>query len=73
MAVHTEEGTPCPCCDGKETTEFVALKPLLATVAGSNEQIVAKEPHTYSIGKKCYLKQRAEVYPDEDPKELEGI
>ncbi len=73
MAVHTEAGTPCPGCGGKEETEFVALLPLMAKVEGSDEKIIAKEPHTYSVGKKCYKKQRAEVYSDEDPSELDGI
>ena len=65
MAVHTEAGTPCPGCGGKEETEFVALIPLMAKVEGSDEKILAKEPHTYSVGKKCYLKQFAEIYPNE--------
>ena len=65
MATHTLSGTPCPGCGGKEDTEFVALLPRMATVEGSDDKILAAEPHTYSVGKKCYLKQFAEKYPGE--------
>ncbi len=73
MAVHTEAGTPCPCCGGKEETEFVALLPLMAKVEGSDEKILAREPHAYSVGKNCYKEQFAKVYPDEDISQLDGI
>ncbi len=66
MAIHTQAGTPCPLCNGKEETEFVALLPLMASVEGSDDKIIAKNPAEYSVGKKCYLKQFAEKYPGED-------
>ena len=73
MAVHTESGIPCACCGGKEETEFVAILPLMAKVEGSDQKIVAKEPHAYSVGKKCYKAQWAEKYPNADPAQIKDI
>lgn len=49
----TEHGTPCPACDGKEKTKYVALLPL-----GD------KQPHQYAVGADCYRKQWKKVYPE---------
>lgn len=44
--VHTERGTACPVCGGREKTKYVALLPFKG-----------KQPHTYSVGPNCYRKQ----------------
>lgn len=51
----TEYGVPCPACDGKEKTKYVALLPLED----------GTPPHRYAIGTACYRKQWKEVYPKE--------
>ncbi len=50
----TARGEPCPTCDGKEKTEFVALIPDGET-----------PPHRYSVGPNCYRAQWKKVYPEE--------
>lgn len=50
----TSRNTPCPTCDGKEKTEFVALQPYKEV-----------PPHRYSVGKNCYRKQFKEVYGED--------
>ncbi len=55
----------CLACGGTEEYEFCALLPLMATVQGSDQQIVAKLPHEYYVGRNCYFEQFAKVYPNE--------
>ena len=51
----TEYGVPCPACNGKEETKYVALLPLED----------GTPPHRYAIGAACYRKQWKKVYPEE--------
>lgn len=51
MPSQTERGTPCPDCDGKEDTLYVAP---VANAKGDR----------YAVGLNCYRKHWEKVYPD---------
>lgn len=66
----TARGVPCPVCDGKEKTEYVALLPFTPTPPPATDitgvAAVTLQPQNYAVGKSCYRKQWKYVYGEDE-------
>ena len=58
-SVHNQYDIPCPACDGKEQTKYVALLPIII----DDDRVI--DPHAYAVGTRCYRKQWRKVYKGE--------